>query len=145
MITWKTAVAVMLGGAAGSLGRYLLSLLAVPISARLPVGTILINVAGSFLIGLFAQLTGPQGRYPASETFRLFVMVGVLGGFTTFSSFSLQTLELARQGAPGRALVNVLVSVALCLLAVWAGFALAGGAGPLAAGPLVPGAPRRRG
>ncbi|WP_204279737.1 CrcB family protein, partial [Serratia marcescens] len=80
-----------------------------------PWGTILINVTGSFAIGLFGTLTLAQGRYPASETLRLFVMIGLCGGYTTFSSFSLQTLDLMRNGAMVRAGVNIAASVALCV------------------------------
>ncbi len=127
---------VMLGGALGTLMRYALSLLIAPISRDLPWGTILINVTGSFLIGLFGTLTLAHGRYPVSENLRLFVMIGMCGGYTTFSSFSLQTLDLMRGGAMVRAGVNVAVSVVLCVAAVAAGHAIAaqinGGARPIA-------------
>ena len=121
----KLALLLALGGALGTLARYALSLLALPISQTLPWGTILINVAGSFAIGAFGTLTLAHGRFPVPEAARLFVMVGVCGGFTTFSSFSLQTLDLLRAGAPGRALVNVALSVALCVTAVSLGHAAA--------------------
>lgn len=114
---------VAFGGALGSLARFIVAELALPLSRDLPVGTIAINVVGSFVIGLYGALTLAQGRYPASETLRLFVMVGVCGGFTTFSSFSLQTFDLLRAGAFVRAGVNVVASVLLCLGAVAAGFA----------------------
>ena len=117
----KMALAVAAGGALGTLGRWSLATLMAPLSEALPWGTILINVAGSFLIGAFGALTLAQGRYPAPDIVRLFVMVGVCGGFTTFSSFSLQTFDLLRAGAPGRAAVNVVISVVLCLGAVAAG------------------------
>jgi CrcB protein len=120
-----TCLVVMLGGAIGALARYLLALWALPISGQLPLGTILINVIGSFVIGFFGTLTLAHGRYPVSETARLFVMVGICGGFTTFSSFSLQTLDLLRGGAAIRAAVNVTASVALCILAVAVGHILA--------------------
>ena len=116
---------IALGGALGSVGRYWLATWALPISRALPVGTILINVAGSCLIGFFGTLTLASGRYPVPEPARLFVMVGLCGGFTTFSSFSLQTLDLIRSGAWNRALLNVGLSVALCLAAVAAGHVLA--------------------
>jgi CrcB protein len=90
--------------------------------AQFPWGTIFINVVGSFIIGFFGTLTAPAGgRVAASTDMRAFVMVGICGGFTTFSSFSLQTLELARAGQPGRALANVALSVILCLVSVAAG------------------------
>ena len=112
---------VGLGGALGSMARYAIVLAMAPASRDFPVGTVLINVAGSLVIGFFGTLTLAQGRYPAPETARLFVMVGVCGGFTTFSSFSLQTLELLRGGAVLRALANVALSVLLCLGAVAVG------------------------
>ena len=113
-----TCLYVMIGGAFGSLARYLVSVWALPVSRDLPWGTIGINVAGSFIIGFFGTLTLTQGRYPVSENWRLFVMVGICGGFTTFSSFSLQTLDLLRGGAMLRAGLNILLSVVLCIGAV---------------------------
>jgi fluoride exporter len=116
---------IALGGALGSVARYWIALWAAPISRSLPWGTILINVLGSFAIGLFGTLTLAHGRYPAPDAARLFFMVGVCGGFTTFSSFSLQTLDLLRAGAPVRALANAALSVLLCLGAVALGHAAA--------------------
>ena len=118
---WKLALIVAAGGAIGTLARYGIAQLMTPVSQSLPWGTIAINVAGSFLIGAFGTLTAAGGRHPAPESARLFVMVGICGGFTTFSSFSLQTFDLLRSGAPGRATMNVAVSVAVCLAAVAAG------------------------
>ena len=132
MMDLTTVLLVALGGALGTVARYLLALAALPISGSLPWGTILINIFGSFVIGFFGTLTLSHGRYPVPEPLRLFVMVGICGGFTTFSSFSLQTLDLLRAGALGRAAFNVAGSVALCLAAVaighLAGAALNGGA-----------------
>ncbi len=116
---------IALGGALGSVSRYWIAVWALPVSQSLPWGTIGINVAGSFLIGFFGTLTLEGGRHPAPEWARLFVMVGICGGFTTFSSFSLQTLDLLRDDAWGRALLNVGLSVLLCLTAVGAGHAVA--------------------
>jgi CrcB protein len=116
---------VMAGGALGTLARYVIGTLAMPISRQLPIGTILINVAGSLVIGFFGTLTLATGRNPAPEGLRLFVMIGLCGGFTTFSSFSLQTLDLLRSGFPARAAANVLLSVVLCVAAVAAGHLLA--------------------
>ncbi len=121
----RIALVLALGGALGTLGRYGLSLLTLPISQATPWGTILINVLGSFLIGGFGTLTLSHGRFPLSEEARLFVMVGVCGGFTTFSSFSLQTLDLLRSGQTARALLNVTASVVLCVAAVALGHLLA--------------------
>lgn len=119
-----TCLLIALGGALGTIARYLLSMATAPLSHDLPWGTIGINTLGSFAIGFFGTLTLAHGRYPTPEPLRLFVMVGVCGGFTTFSSFSLQTLDLLRAGSPVRACVNIAVSVAICLAAVAAGHLL---------------------
>lgn len=113
---------IALGGALGSVARYWMALWAAPLSRDLPWGTIGINILGSFAIAFFGTLTAESGRHPLPDTARLFFMVGVCGGFTTFSSFSLQTLDLLRGGAPGRALANILLSVTLCLGSVSLGY-----------------------
>jgi CrcB protein len=115
----------MVGSALGGVLRYALTRLTLSLSVGFPFGTVLINVLGSFVIGYFGTLTLQSGRYAASDNVRLFVMVGICGGFTTFSSFSLQTFDLMRSGAWGRALANVVVSVVLCIAAVGAGHMLA--------------------
>jgi CrcB protein len=86
---------------------------------------LLINMLGSLIIGCVGTLTLADGKYPVSEQLRLFVMVGVCGGFTTFSAFSLQTLDLLRSGAWMRAMLNILLSVGLCIGAVAAGHLVA--------------------
>jgi CrcB protein len=91
------------------------------IGETFPWGTLIVNVVGSFIIGFFATLTGPDGRWFVGSTERLFVMVGICGGYTTFSSFSLQTLNLLRDGEWLYAGCNIVASVVLCLLAVWIG------------------------
>ena len=113
------SLAVALGGALGSLARYWLALL-LP-GGTLPWATILANVSGSLVIGLVATGTAAGARLALGETGRLFLMVGLCGGYTTFSSFSLQTLTLLQAGRVGPALANVALSVLLCLAAVWLG------------------------
>jgi CrcB protein len=118
-------VAVTLGSALGGLARYGLSgVVARAFGETFPWGTLVVNVTGSLLIGFVATVTGPDGRVLASPVTRQFWMVGILGGFTTFSSFSLQTLSLAQDGEWLRAGGNVVLSVALCLVFVWLGAAL---------------------
>jgi CrcB protein len=90
-----------------------------------PGGTLTVNSVGSLLFTFSATLTGPDGRLMANPAVRQFLLVGVLGGFTTFSSFSIQTLVLAQDGEWGKAAGNVLASVALCLLGAWIGHVLA--------------------
>ncbi|MFH7812470.1 MULTISPECIES: CrcB family protein [Acetobacter] len=114
-----------LAGAAGTLLRYWVGLATLRWSQVLPWGTIIINVSGSFAIAFFGTLTAAGGRLPVSETGRLVFMVGLCGGYTTFSSFSLQTLDLLKNGAPGRALLNIGLSVGLCMLGVSAGYVVA--------------------
>jgi CrcB protein len=117
-----TYVWIALGGALGSMARYGCSGLAARwIGETFPWGTLIINVLGSLVIGFFATLTGPDGRVLVAPDARQFVMVGICGGYTTFSSFSLQTLNLVRDGDMIRAGANVVASVVLCLIAVWLG------------------------
>jgi CrcB protein len=113
---------IALGSALGGMARYWCSLWAAShIGELFPWGTLIVNVAGSFVIGFVATLTGPEGRLPIGDDARLFVMVGFCGGYTTFSSFSLQTLVLIRDGDWLRVGGNVVGSVCLCMLAVWLG------------------------
>ncbi len=117
-----TTLWIAIGGAIGSVARYWIAIWMLPLSRSLPWGTITINIVGSFAIAFFGALTVESGRHPAPELWRLFFMVGVCGGFTTFSSFSLQTLDLLRSGAPGRAIINIALSVLLCLISVSLGY-----------------------
>jgi len=113
---------VMVGSALGGVARYWLSGVASQhISETFPIGTLIVNVSGSFVIGFFATLTGPDGRIFVGTDARQFVMTGICGGYTTFSSFSLQTLNLARTGETFLAGANIVLSVILCLVAVWLG------------------------
>ena len=117
---------VAVGGALGSMARFACSsLIAGLFGQTFPWGTLVINIVGSFVIGFFATLTGPDGRYLAPGDIRQFVMVGICGGYTTFSSFSLQTLALVQDGEMMRAGLNITGSVVLCLVAVWLGYVAA--------------------
>ena len=117
---------VAIGGAAGSTARYAVTRIAARLAeGTFPWATLLVNVSGSLLIGFLAGLALPDGRSALPPDARAFLLIGVLGGFTTFSSFSLETLNLARDGDWLGATANVAGSVALCLVAVWIGFAAA--------------------
>lgn len=121
-MTW---LLVGVGGAIGAIARHGLNHLVHQkwVSTVFPIGIFLINVTGSIVIGAIAGLLA-SGRMQWSMPQRTFVVVGVLGGFTTFSSFSLDTLALARDGHIGLALWNVGGQVGLSILGVWAGFRL---------------------
>lgn len=115
-----------LGSALGGMARFFFSgLMARLIGETFPWGTLFVNVVGSLLIGFFATLTAPDGRLFVDQTMRQFVMLGLMGGFTTFSSFSLQTLNLMNDGEWLYAGFNIGISVVLCLVAVWIGHILA--------------------
>jgi CrcB protein len=117
---------IAVGSALGGVARYWCSGVAARlIGETFPWGTIIVNIVGSFIIGFFATLTGPDGRIFADTLTRQFVMIGFCGGYTTFSSFSLQTLALVQDGEWLLASANIALSVIACLLAVWAGYALA--------------------
>ncbi len=116
---------IALGSALGGAGRYWCSgVIARHIGETFPWGTLTVNVVGSLLIGLLATVSEPDGRLLMSTTMRQFFMIGVFGGFTTFSSFSLQTLNLVRDGQWIPASLYILGSVALCLVGVWLGHGL---------------------
>jgi CrcB protein len=114
---------VVIGSGLGGLARYWLTLaVARAWGEAFPWGTLLINVLGSFVIGLFFTFTAADGPWPASTNARLLVMTGICGGFTTFSAFSLQSLQLLRDGQWLPALAYMAGSVVLCLAAVALGY-----------------------
>jgi fluoride exporter len=117
---------IAFGSGIGGVCRYVLGgWVARQAGAAFPWGTLLVNILGCTFIGWFAAMTGPDGRILASTRTRQFVMVGICGGFTTFSSFSLETLNLLRDGEAGRAVANMSLSLGLCMLGVWLGHLLA--------------------
>jgi CrcB protein len=116
------------GSAIGGMGRYWIGgWIDEGIGETFPWGTIVINVTGSLVIGFLATLGSPDGRLLIPPHLRMFLMIGICGGYTTYSSFSLQTLNLAREGELLRAGANILITTALCLVAVWVGHLLAAG------------------
>lgn len=124
MATGMTYVWIALGGALGSMARFFVSsALARMVGETFPWGTVVVNISGCFVIGILAATTGPDGRLMAPPDLRQFLLVGICGGYTTFSSFSLQTLNLIRDGDVVGATGNVLVSVIACMGAVWLGAA----------------------
>lgn len=115
---------VMLGGATGSLARYLLGIaIATRADVRFPFGTVCINITGSFLIGFLMTLL--TERFSPHPNLRLLLVVGFLGGYTTFSSFEWETFGLLRDGARWLGLLNLVGSVIVGYIAVWLGAALA--------------------
>lgn len=113
---------VAIGGALGSMARYGISgLIATMTGSLLPYGTLVVNVTGAILIGFLATLSGPNSRFFIPAYGRIFLMTGICGGYTTFSTFSLETANLMRDGEWAAALANVGFSVILCLVAIWVG------------------------
>ena len=126
-MTWSTALVVALGSALGGVARVWGTVLVGRLVGEgLPWGTLTVNVVGSLMIGLVASLSAPEGRWLAHPLTKQFFLLGVFGGFTTFSAFSLQTLNLLRDGEVMRAAAYVGASAVLCVLAAWAGHLLAG-------------------
>lgn len=117
---------IALGSALGGIARFWCSsTIDRMIGETFPWGTFMVNLTGSFVIGLLGTLSGPEGRWFLPTDARIFVMVGLCGGYTTFSSFSYQTLNLARDGEWLWAGANVIISVVVCLAAVWFGHVVA--------------------
>ena len=120
----QTYLLIGLGGALGSMARHWCNGLAAgALGIAFPWGTLIINVLGSMIIGFGATAMGAGGRFPVSDEARLFLMVGICGGYTTFSAFSLQTLTLLQNGELLPAAGNIGLSVILCLIGVWLGYA----------------------
>ncbi len=118
---------VMLAGALGTASRMALSnFFSDRYGPAFPVGTVVVNITGCFVIGLVAGLTGPNGPLLVSPLVRTTLMIGFLGGYTTFSSFSLQTVTLLQDGEWLYAGLNVGLSVALCIAGAWLGIVAAG-------------------
>jgi|SRR5579883_1307544 len=112
------------GGMLGSVARYLVSLI-IPSLSAFPLATLFVNVTGSFVIGFYSTLSGPDGRLLASTRQRQFVMTGFCGGYTTFSAFSLETFRLLHGGRAGTGFAYITASVVTWLVAVWIGHRLA--------------------
>ena len=120
-----TYIWIAVGSALGGMARYACSrAVALSYGETFPWGTLAVNVIGSFIIGLIAAVSAPESRLVVSPNARTFLMVGICGGFTTFSSFSLQTLELMRNRDFAEAFGNVLLSVVACMAAVAIGYIL---------------------
>ncbi len=111
---------IALGGAIGTLVRYIVGGLDYRFSSGVfPISTLVVNVSGSFVIGF---LWGIVDRFAVSPNVRLFIFIGILGGYTTFSTFSLETFNLMRDGEYRIALMNILFSVILSIGAVFLGY-----------------------
>jgi CrcB protein len=118
-----TYMLVALGGAIGSVARAWISVMTVRlIGAGFPWGTMVVNIAGSAVIGIIAATALSSARTMVTQELRIFLMVGLCGGFTTFSSFSLQTFELLREGRVVAAFANVVISVLVCVSAAAAAY-----------------------
>ena len=119
-------IAVALGSIVGAVARFLVSVVSVSqFGDGFPWGTLFVNITGSLAIGFYAALTGPDGRVFASPRQRQFVMVGICGGYTTFSAFSLETLRFVQSGKTQTAFIYLLVSAVTWIASVWIGHAWA--------------------
>ena len=127
--TLKTYLFIALGSALGGVGRFWIGGWVAERMTKtiFPWNTLVVNVTGSFVIGILGALTATEGKLlgPNLRSFLYyFLMIGVCGGYTTFSSFSLQTLNLVRDGQWFYVFGNIIASVVVCLIAVWLGFLL---------------------
>jgi len=124
---WNSAILygyIAMGSVTGGVARYLLSII-IQSGSGLPWATLIVNVTGSFIIGFYSTLSGPDGRLLASARQRQFVMTGFCGGYTTFSTFSLETFRFLQAGMVRTAFTNIAISVVTWLVAVWLGYAMA--------------------
>lgn len=116
----KALIFIAVGGAVGAVLRYGASVSIYSLLGRgFPYGTLFVNVSGSLLMGLLSVIM--LERFDLGPEWRAAVLVGVLGSFTTFSTFSIETLNLLEQGELWRAMANIVLSVLVCLTAVWLG------------------------
>jgi fluoride exporter len=124
MSVTETSLLVMLGSALGGGARlWLATAVARPLGTHFPWGTLAVNLVGCLAVGILGALLAPPGRMHDAQPLRVFLIVGVLGGFTTFSAFALDALVLVQRGVVGAAAAYVLASVLGCLLAAGAGYA----------------------
>ncbi len=122
---WKIYLAVFIGGALGSVARYAFAgWIAGKEGNTFPWGIFVVNALGCFLMGWFYGMTSPSGAFPVSPPVRAFLMIGLCGGFTTMSSFTLQTVLLAMENRPYSALLNIGFSLAAGLILTWLGITL---------------------
>jgi CrcB protein len=120
----KSILLVALGGAIGSVARFKLSgwVLQQTPNWRFPAGTVVVNIIGCLIVGLLAGMAVKQEVFTPEA--RVFLFTGLLGGFTTFSAFGLETLLLLKRGEAGVAIANIVLSIAIGLLAAWLGYGL---------------------
>ena len=120
----KSVLLVALGGAIGSVARFKLSgwVLHQTPNWRFPAGTVLVNIVGCLIAGLLAGMAVKQDVFTPEA--RVFLFTGLLGGFTTFSAFGLETLLLLKRGEAGAAIANIVLSIAIGLLAAWLGYGI---------------------
>ena len=118
----EVVLVVGFGGAVGAILRWWVGVFMENLLAPAFVGTLVVNLVGSFMIGLL--LIWFQGRLPISDVLRTGILVGLLGGFTTYSAFSMEAVNMMMAGLYGRASAYVVVTVVVCLMGTWAGVML---------------------